>query len=83
LRRQLVSVQQDAVEATSAKLSKVAADQGTTWRFPVEYVAELLHAASHAAAERSVLTGESSEDRMAVFTELICNGALEARTRKG
>jgi AcrR family transcriptional regulator len=83
VRRQLVSVQQAAVEATSAKLAKIAAEQGITWRFPVEYVAELLHAASHAAAERSVLTGESGEDRMAAFTELILKGALETPTGKG
>jgi AcrR family transcriptional regulator len=83
LRRRLVSVQDAAVEATSARLSEVAADQGIRWRLPVEYVAELLHTASHAAAERSVLTGESSEHRMAVFIELIWNGALEAATREG
>ena len=82
-RRRLVSVQDAAVEATSAKLSKVAADQGMVWRLPVEYVAELFHAASHAAAERSVLTGESSEHRMAAFIELIWNGALRAPTREG
>ena len=82
-RRQLVSVEDAAVEATSAKLSKVAVDQGIVWRLPVEYVAELFHAASHAATERSVLTGESSEHRMAAFIELIWNGALGAPTREG
>ena len=82
LRQKLVAVQEAAVDATAAKLAKVAADYGVMWRFPVEYVAELLHAASHVAAERAALTGQSSEERMATFTDLILKGALEGSSEE-
>jgi AcrR family transcriptional regulator len=83
LRRQLVEVEGAAVEATAAHLAKNAAIQGLVWRHPPEVVAALLHAASHAAAERAALSGESSEGLMAAFTDLVWNGAFEARAKGG
>jgi AcrR family transcriptional regulator len=82
LRERLVAVDQAAITATAAELERAAADRGLVWRFPAERVAELLHAASHVAAERSVLTGGSQEEQMADYIQLIYDGALEAATTK-
>jgi AcrR family transcriptional regulator len=83
LRHQLANVEEAAVEATASRLAKNAADRGLVWRHPPEVVAALLHAASHAAAERAALTGASSEGLMAAFTDLVWNGAFEAPEREG
>ncbi len=66
-----------ATEATATRLAKDAAESGLVWRHPPEVVADLLHAASHAAAEQAALTGESSQYLMEAFTDLIWNGAFE------
>jgi AcrR family transcriptional regulator len=83
VRRELVQVDETAAEATAARLAKDAADQGLVWRHPPQVVSALLHAASHAAAERAALTDESSERLMAAFMDLVWNGALEARKGEG
>jgi AcrR family transcriptional regulator len=77
LRRQVVAVERAAIEATAARLARSAPGEGRVWRHAPELVAHLLHVASHAATEWAVLTGESTQELMAGFGDLVWNGAFE------
>jgi AcrR family transcriptional regulator len=82
LRRRLVEVHERAVSATAVRLANAGGGKGMVWRHPVEQVAELFHAASHAAAERAALRGESSESLMAVFNDVIWRGAVDSPNKE-
>jgi AcrR family transcriptional regulator len=77
LREQLLAVDRSAVAATAERLAELGAAGNTRWRAPVDSVAELLHAASHAASEYAAITGEDAEVVMRSWLDIIWAGAVD------